>query len=224
MNKEYLQVNDNVVVNDDNGIQSPREYTDNIEEILITENIIEDINIKLPIKQQNLEVKQNIVKNYKKGIFSTLILFVGVPLIGTPIISNILYLGGTPIIEQGIIAGQSLTTAFTVFFTTYLGVLIGLPSVLAILGSRKSTLKQINGIQNEVNFLTRQLERQKEKLKQLENEKTKEKQLVNDSSLTSSVKQVDDKEVLEKYRQTLALYYDVGAKEKNILNCIKKVF
>ena len=43
MNKDYIYINENAIVTDDNGNQRVTEYYDNLDKVLVQENIIEEI-------------------------------------------------------------------------------------------------------------------------------------------------------------------------------------
>ena len=67
MNKECIYINGNVLVEDENGRKKEMEYSDNIEEVLLQENLIEAMeneSKKLTEEKEKLGLKINTKTNY----------------------------------------------------------------------------------------------------------------------------------------------------------------
>ena len=75
MNKEYLDINGNIVVEDENGVKKPVEYRDNLDEVLIQENIIELMKLKKRELQENLNYYNSTKKTRKGFILFPFIVF-----------------------------------------------------------------------------------------------------------------------------------------------------
>ena len=218
MNKEYIYINGQIVVTDENGMTPPREYSDNITEILVTENLIEKIENELAGQQKGLANRQTPTKIVIRNIIINLCMWIGTPLIIGPAMIN--FLGVTQVVEAGILVGMNMAIAISLAMTVCLGVLIGIPSSFGIWEHYKIERKEAKGIENTIGFLTKELAEQKERLNTLQSEKSKEKE--SDFSQTTGSKKVSDKEVLENLRSHIMLYYNSGVKEAKYIKWQQK--
>lgn len=64
MNKEFIKVDDKIIITNDKGMKRPVNYRDNMEDILISEDIIEEIEKNIP----EIKEKLNKLENNKKFI------------------------------------------------------------------------------------------------------------------------------------------------------------
>lgn len=56
MNKEYIEVDDKIIITTDDGMKRPVNYRDNMEDILISEDIIEEVEKTIPTIKKRLEI------------------------------------------------------------------------------------------------------------------------------------------------------------------------
>lgn len=87
MNKEFIKVDDKIIITTDEGMKRPVNYRDNMEDILISEDIIEEIENTIPKIEKELkelEKSKNFIKIRPIGIMvcSILIAIITLPFIG----------------------------------------------------------------------------------------------------------------------------------------------
>lgn len=87
MNKEFIEVDDKIIITNDEGMKRPVNYRDNMEDILISEDIIEEIENTIPTiknKLENLEKNKSFINIRPIGIMvcSILITMIILPYIG----------------------------------------------------------------------------------------------------------------------------------------------
>lgn len=81
MNKEYIYIDGNIILEDEKGNRNPIEYRDNIDEILIQENIIETMeNEKQELERKSIRFNKNI-KFKKRDIFFPLVAGISSPIL-----------------------------------------------------------------------------------------------------------------------------------------------
>ena len=203
MNKEYTYFDDKVIVSDEFGNQRQIEYCDNVDKILFHENVIETMEQKI----EELEKKNQKYKKIKSNK-----LFCIVPLLGGIITSLI-----GPLVTISILSNQSLTTL--VNNTDYSNYILSLTGMILpfgiLLGLTVSTfeymqylkeMKKANGINAELDYLRKEIVKEKEDLIILQNNKTKHQQKTH-----AGVVKIDNllwlKRELEQYYQ---LGYDIN--------------
>ena len=75
MNKEYTYLNGKCIIEDENGNKRLEDYTDNIDDILIQENVIETLENDLKTTINNIEEIKEKEKNVKLNYYFSLIVF-----------------------------------------------------------------------------------------------------------------------------------------------------
>lgn len=195
MNREYINIGNSFIVRDDNDNQRIIKSTNNIDEMLIQENVIELIEDKLINLENRNKILFNGIKEDKKW---SKIYF---------IISVITFLI-TSLISNGLVSNfatsklvSSIVTCLLSFTITMLPFSIGIQS----LNSYKRYLKEKDGINSELTFLNKKLTIEKERLDELK----REYQITKDSVKDISVIKVDDRKIDDINNECL-LYYDCG--------------
>jgi len=223
MNKEWLYVDGNVIVNDDiEGMQPPRKYSDNIAAILTQENIVKFIEEKLSIYKQNL-INLRGERQPTKKVIKGALLFVG----GAFVVASLLITVMLGTINTAIDPGQPAMPWKVIFGIS--GVFSGIVALgsTALIGgelhNNKQIIKEQKGSTSAVKFLDKELPVQRKILVNLQNDDTrdKEEELINNGFLTPDAKLINDKEELEYLKQHLLLFYWAGVKEKQYLKWYK---
>lgn len=217
MNKEYIYVNGKVVVADESGIKPPIDYSDNIEDILVTENVIEEIEKTLKEKQSNLESNQLYEKSLKKNKMLPILIFA----IGSVVIPSILVpsLGTNELVETIFGVTMHTSTLLTINMIPLLTLIGGLLSGILHF-EHKTLVHEIKGNRSEIYFLSQKLEEEKEKLNQLQNKRTRKNE--KEFNETSSSKIVKDRKQLEELKELLNIYYNYGVNTKKYLKYQEK--
>ena len=216
MNKTIINENKICIVEDENGNKKEVEYSDNLENILIQENVIESLNNKKEILQKNID-KNTVLKNQKKKYHNKLKkVLVGLNLF-TPISIYLICnnIGCSEIILKNFngLSLTSLITAFSFSSTLLLSNVINQFDRLHI----KAIENKLHGGIASLEYVNKDLEKQKENLSKLNNEKTYNNKNINERVLT-----VDSSEKLEVQRQYLELYYFCGFYYNNLLKKYRK--
>ncbi len=180
MNEKYIYADGKVVVIDSNG-GSIRDYTDNIEDILVKENIVEKTEKELEKEKENLidlkSYKKLLLKYYGGGITVAGIGLAGAIALLTPI-------HGSPLL-----AWTGVAT-----FSTGLTILeIGL--IRRWIFNYQEIKKEINGTEREIKFLTKKLAEEKDNLINIKQSITtsKEQEFAEEHSLANnSFTQIND--------------------------------
>jgi len=187
MNKEYIYIDDKIEVKDEFGKTKKVDYSDNIEEILIKENIIEQIELEQKKLLNEKKHNKNInFKLLKKSIFT--LLSIPMVLIVLPLITGITELVALPII------GCILATIIPVYLSLFL------------IYEYNKTNKINKGIDFGLNYLENELNQEKEKLEKLKKNKRKQDEIIK----VSVSKRVDDIKELKRLKETLLIYYNCG--------------
>ena len=207
MNTEYTYIDGKVIVSDEYGNKTPIEYYDNLDRVLIQENVIETIENRIKELTQEKD-SYNIKKlNKRYHLFYAYVCIAGTficpliiwPLTGTnPYLVNEITKFGE--INQGLLwaaysAGVALPLGATLTWAEYT--------------SRKDKIKNLKGIDSELEFLKLQLEKEKTYLNKLKNDKHRE----NENTEFRSEK-VNDLDELRNLRNYMSLYYDLGSNNK----------
>ena len=130
----------------------------------MNENVLKAKETELKESQVTLEKNQTSIKNFKKNIILTLILFVGLPAITPTIVSPILGISER-LAAPELSSGLPLITVTTVFLVAYTSTLIALPIVVGLCVNRKIKQKKMANIQNQINSLTKELAYEKDKIR-----------------------------------------------------------
>lgn len=158
MNKKFVYADGKVIVIGNNDDDSIREYTDNIEDILVQENVIEKLEKELEEEREKLINLKSSIKSYT-GYYS----------------------GGIVIVALGIVGAIALLTpleAYPLLAWTGVATFSGGLAILEIVLIRqwireyKKTKKGIQITENNITYMIKELENQDEKLAELRHDKT----------------------------------------------------
>lgn len=195
MNKEYTYTDGKVIISDENGNQKHAQYYDNLDDVLAQENVIETMIDRITelekeskfYKRRN--IKHYIIKHYIP-IFS--------PVFG--IISAILMaLAGT--VTKDILVFLSLPFSGCLF------------ADLHLYERRKESLKSEKGVNSELEFLRKQIIKERQILEDLKKVKKVEKSRKEEFEIV----EVDDKQQLSNLKNFSSLYFALGYNEKEFL-------
>lgn len=204
MHKEFIYVGRNIIVEDEKGNKTIRENSDNLEEILKQENVIELIENTIN------ELKEEINYYEKKSLKK----FIPYMLISLPIFDIVLYFT---------IGNMYLSNFGTInsFIKCSLATTLALsPLVCAEIISYvhyKSAKKIIKGCKNQLDFLEKQLEKEKEILIELKN---KEKRIKQEKEFKTP--KIEPSKKIEKLEDNYSMYYDLGFNEDRYLRYFQK--
>lgn len=195
MNKEYMYWDGKVIVCDDKvGLPTEIEYFDNIDEMLVTENLIEEMETNLTKKQKELRECKASKKGAKRFALMPALLFAA----GSVTFPFIL---GVPTLVAAV--AFPVVNLFGVLFSGKL------------YENYKDLLKEIDGLQGEVDFLAERYEKENRKLDELKKKKTKKNEKEFSGKFIS--RKVDDKAQMKELNDQMALYHDTGANAKKYL-------
>lgn len=201
MNIRYIYDNEKIKVYNENGNIRELDYCDNIDQILITENIIEQMELEYQRLTEKLsKCSFNIsFQKLSKSIFvlsSIPIILIVLPLIfGPRNISSVPLLG-------------------------YIGA-IGIPTILSLFLTYKYSKNKNtkNAIEAQITFLKKNLSSETQKLNKLKKNKTKENEVIQ----VSISKRVDDICELKRLRNLLLLFYNYGYYFSYYRKCLERV-
>lgn len=188
MNIRYIYDNGKIKVCNENGDIKTLDYRDNIDQVLITENIIEQMELEYQKLTEKLS-KYSFNISFKKLTKSIFVLSsIPIILIVFPLIFGFINLTEVPLLG-------------------YIGA-IGMPSVLSLFltyqyNKNKNTK---NAIEAQINFLKQNLSSESQKLNKLKKEKTKENEVIQ----VYVSKRVDDICELKRLRNLLLMFYNYG--------------
>ena len=167
MNKEFVILDDKVVVSDDKGSLKELDNYDNITEILKEENIIEGIEEKikkLNMCDENLKPIKGEVKKYIKMFLIPVLI-----LLGSEITTRYIFHAPVPTVEIAI-GNLSTPVAMAGFIAFWGGVFCG-AVVLKQYLDNKDIYKRKNGYRKSIEYLNERLVTEKEELNELNNQK-----------------------------------------------------
>lgn len=194
MNKEYTYINGKIVVRDDQGRNTEREYTDNLDQILVQENLIETIETEIQkLEKENDRNKKNSKKRYRPSL--------------TPLAVSLAYLIGIPSLSfilddpealtrtmEGIFGTINEVAAFTV--TMIIGcVFAGAAAEYFTYRNYKKAVNDARGVESQLEYLRKRLVKEKEVLEELNRQKSRENENTEFRTVT-----VNDIEALKKLR------------------------
>lgn len=201
MNKEYIYINGNVVVKDELGNQKPIEYSDNIDEILKKENIIEAIENRLNV----LRCSDNQFKKIKFKDFIPWLLII--------LSSFFLIIPGYMILkshfEYIILSEKVISLIKGMFLFSGCTFFISIIHTIWYYVNFKITK---SGNDKELELLEKRLNIEKENLIKLKKDKT-----VTKENKEFRVVKINSLEDLKKIRKYCDLYYKLGILEKKYL-------
>lgn len=202
MNKGYVYIDGKAIISDENGNHTQTEYYDNLDKVLIQENVIEEIENKIKKLSKEKERYPDTKKKFKP---TCLYFMIGGIVIIPPLIIRLLT-GQNP---YSMNFETTLGNINSVLLLTTTSAIIGLPvsSIITFFDydKFKENKKKSNGIRSELEYLKRQLEKEKQTLSILEEEKTN-----NNSNTNLIAVKIDDKEKLDELNKKLDLYYNLG--------------
>ena len=210
MNKGLTYIDGKVIVSDENGNHTQIDYYDNIGNVLVKENLIEDLENK--IKKLKEESKYYpIKKNIPLFTYIYLVAALLLPTLFVSLTSGTSPINFTPeIIDLDLLLTGLLAPVFLI---------TGIATDI----SRYKRSKKGKGIKNEIDYLTKELERQKEKLVELQNNKTKEFKSKESYSLkVDDLKKEKYADDFKRISEELNLYYNLGYKEKKYYRYYQK--
>ena len=201
MNKEVTYIEgSNALVLDENNKESIREYSNNLNDILVQENVIEEIEKEI----EGLEEKsEEFNKNGKGNPFLSVLVCVCVflcPFIWTSILDWLLRGNAFNLLA-------AFNTLESTFLCTFLSIVVG--SGLSIVFACDDSKQEERGRQASIEYLKKALEEEKQKLKEMKNEKTKESEEIGKVSHSHITKINHSEEMIPIY-QRMQLYYDLG--------------
>jgi len=206
MNKEYTYIDGKVIVEDTEGNKRPVEYSDNLNEILVEENIIETLENNIKRYEEESKIYQKNYKYNKIYPWITLGIFTITPTIAFKIIFPLIFGTSTNnIIFDTFIGPMSSSTLSSLFFTVYLTPL-GILLSNSYFRRNKYKLKIEKGRQLALESLKEELDLSKQKLEKLNQEKT----VVNEAEKGFKLEKVKDEEVINHIYKSINLYQDLG--------------
>lgn len=174
MNKEYTYVEGKVVVEDENGKKTLEDYYDNIDKVLIQENLIEFIELKIQeLERQSKSYEKNNSKHYIPIIFPGTVLATTV---GAPLLVNWLSEGVafTTIMDTRL-GPMSCAAAFSLPAAVLMIPMAALMELSEYYSYKRSHKKEI-GVKSELEFLEQFLDKQKEVLEELKHDRKREQE------------------------------------------------
>ncbi len=215
MNKEYIYHDGNVIIRDENNVERTCEYSNNLDETLVQENLVEEIEDKiceLEKKDKDLNLKSLVIMD----IILNLSVFIGVPLF-IYFISAVSYINGVNTVINttwGVIEVWKLVSI--VLNSALIGLFLIPYDIFGIIRDVRIK-KEKKGISNELNYLRERLLQEKDKLEELQQVKAKE-----NPEKGFRITQVNDKKILEMLHGKIKLYYDCGYNGKKYYKYFKK--
>lgn len=198
MNKEYIYNGGNVTVIDENGNARPVDYSDNLEEILIQENLIEDMENRIKELEMNLENTKESNKPYIPVMLPTVIFAlitaktIMFPLLGLDApVDTIFGAMNNSTLVIGVVGSLTIPFATAVDVLWY--------------RQDKHNKRSRRADVAEHEYLKKAIETQKEKLEELKNDKTKANEIGE-----FKVEKINDSETLRALKSWLILYSNLG--------------
>lgn len=197
MNKKYICINDKVEVKNEFNEIKTIDYSDNIEEILIKENVIEQIEIEYKRLLNEKKHNKNISFKSLKRCIITLII-IPVVLIILPLVLGVINISNFSI------------------FSCLLG--ISIPSFLGsfLIYEYNKINRENNGIDTSLIYLESKLNEERKNLQKLKQNKSNK--IIN----VPVSRRVDDIEQLKRLRNNLLIYYNYGFYQNKHHNNLKE--
>ncbi len=201
MNKEYINIDGKTLISDENGKIKLEEYYDGLNEVLVQENLVEEMEKQIT---KLTEENKNVKKHYIPVVLPTVAL-------ASTLGANIIFYvctGVNPLTTQ-------VNTIFgTLNYATFWS--LGFSTVTLPIGAifegflykiYKYNKKDKNGKDKELEYLEKQIIREKEILEELKKDKSNKLEEV-------KVNKVDYKKQLEELKNELNYYYSLGYSEE----------
>ena len=184
-----------------------RHYQDNIEEILITENTIEELYKMKDEKEKYINETYYLIYEYKDEIKACLKCI---------LLSTIVFGGLFSILINLLLSINNLITI--IFSSIIFSILLNKYHILPLKEKIKDLTKSINGNKLVFETIKKEISKNKEKLKELKDNliRDKESEIMNDSSY----KQLNYVDKIKELKKEIELYYYIGAYGNEIIeNC-----
>lgn len=203
MNKEYTYIDGKVIISDENDNKTQSDYYDNLDEVLVQENIIETMEGKIQeLEKESKSYKKYNRKHYIPVIFPMVVLM---STIGAPIMFNLLTGTNSFATYVDTIFGTISQALATSIPMSICFLPLGAGIELTMYKDYKTSLKIEKGINSELDFLKKQIEKEKECLEGLKQESTRDKEKTDFRTV-----KVDDLQQLKALRSYLDFYFDLG--------------
>ncbi len=199
MNIEYTYMDGKVIIRDENGKNTQREYYDNLDKVLAQENLIETMEKRI----QELERKSASYRKYNEKLHIPIFpifpisVMVSIPFVSKWFTDDIFFAQSIDTVlgpmSKAMVASISISL-FTI--PLYAGVTFITCS---------ESIKNEQGINSELSFLSTQVEKEREVLETLQLDKSRD----NESTEFRTVK-VNDLEQLKRLKEYLNFYFDLG--------------
>ena len=203
MNKEYTYIDGKAIIKDENGNQTPVEYYDNLDEVLVQENVIETLEDRITyLEKESEDYKKYNKKHYIPVIFpiSVLMTTVVVPAMFYWLGHSMIYINTINTIFGPMNEALLYSSVFSALYLPLVGLM-----EFTMYRRHKDSLKKEKGVNSELEFLKKQIIEERENLVELKKEKTK-----TEEKKEFRVVKVDDLEKLRAVKSWLSLYYDLG--------------
>lgn len=201
MNKEIIYVNGKCVIEDEERNRRVEDYTDKTEEILVTENIIETLEIDLEDNIDDLERCEKRVKSYKKDIIFNICTFLSMPIVIQLLFRELV----GPNSFEIMFPNSMLVPGFIKIFFSSVILFFGSIFVSTSIEDSIRNKRKIEALKSEKKAIEKSLKEENEYLQQLHEVKNNTVVEVEFFS-----KDVDDLEALRNIRSQIELYYDCG--------------
>lgn len=213
MIREYIYMDGKVIIHSDWGNYELLEYRDNLEEILIQENLIELMeNEEEKLNEKYIEKTKKIKGNKTTNILKKIILPYAIMVVLAMLTTFLMNLSfpwaieHLPYLKNIINIGPFIT-----------GSLLCTPLVISNYSDYIKLVKEIKGIENQLDYLKKQMDKEQEKLEVLEKNKTNNNE-VNEFK-TVQISSLDD---LRKLRKHINLLFDLGYNENKYYKYYEK--
>ena len=211
MNKEYVLYEDKAIVSNEEGKLRKTEISDNLDELLAQENVVESI-------INSIESRHDLMKNYPYPESK----IKDVACLASAITAGVLlsyFLNGGPLLGTlktfaGLINAPLLITSGGLLL---FGVL-SIPFAIYDRIQRKGYRNMIKGIENSIVYLTKRLNKEMDKLDELRESKN----LIQVSNSTDPIEVVDAKETIDDVNKRSATYMGVGYNPKKYYRWYEK--
>lgn len=215
MNNEYTYLDGKVIVSDENGEQTLIEYTDNLDEVLAKENLIESIENRIP----ELEKEYNQLKkiNKKRYIPFTLLFGTFLTTAVPPIIAYFMGQKDVFVTMVDTIFGEmKYATLYSLAFSTCFIPFMALFELFDY-KFHKDLKKEERATENQLDNLRNQLEIEKEELIKLKEDKSRE----HENAEFRKVK-IDNSLNENALNDLLSVSYDVGYNAERYYKYLEK--
>ena len=219
MNKEYLYINGKCIIYDQNGAIleddgkiALRKYTDNLDEILIQENMIESLENELVETEHEIEKRKKLVKSNKNMMWFDAIAFGSMPLILQYLLR---FLVGKEVLIEIMTNGDIVNTILKALIIS-LTTIFGGAFFLSNYNAYKTHKKKLEGNESKKEAIEKSLEKAKQKLEELN--KTQKPSKLDEEMSSNKVNYLNR---LRKLRNDLDVYYGCGYNKEKFERYLK---